>query len=90
MSPKTRWAEGTRPAPARRPAGPRRWLTVAQAAELTGFGVRTIRNRIAAGDLPAYLPRGSRVLRIDARDLDDFMTDRGRVPAAHLGNGGDR
>jgi excisionase family DNA binding protein len=60
---------------------------VPQAAEYSGFAARTIRKKIADGDLPAYIPRGSRVLRIDIRDLDDMMTGQGRVPTAHLGNG---
>jgi excisionase family DNA binding protein len=65
----------------------RRWLTVAEAAEYTGFATRTIYKRIADGILPAYIPAGSRVLRIDAADLDAMITARGRVPSAHLGPG---
>jgi excisionase family DNA binding protein len=65
----------------------RQWLTVPQAAEHTGFSIRTIRQRIADGDLPAYIPRGSRVLRIDLHDLDKMITSQGRVPSAHLGSG---
>ena len=48
----------------------RRWLTVAQASEHTQLSTRTIRKRIATGDLPAYSPRGSRLLRIDQAGLD--------------------
>jgi excisionase family DNA binding protein len=65
----------------------RRWLTVREAAEYSGFATRTIRKRIAEGVLPAYLPRGSRLLRIDGDDLDAMITADGRIPAAHLGNG---
>jgi excisionase family DNA binding protein len=86
MSPaQPRWSDGVRPL--RKPA-PHSWLTVAQAAEYSGFAVRTIRKKIAEGDLPAYIPRGSRVLRIDLRDLEDMMTSQGRVPSAHLADGG--
>jgi excisionase family DNA binding protein len=66
---------------------PRLWLSVAEAADYSGFATRTIHKKIADGDLPAYIPRGSRVLRIDIRDLEDMMTGAGRVPSAHLGNG---
>lgn len=65
----------------------RRWLSVRQAAEYSGFATRTIHKRIADGDLPAYIPRGSRVVRIDADDLDAMMTAKGRIPSAHLGDG---
>jgi excisionase family DNA binding protein len=71
----------------RRTTGPRRWFTVREAAAYTKFGTRTIRARIAEGVLPAYLPRGSRVLRIDGDDLDDLIAGDGRIPAAHLGDG---
>jgi excisionase family DNA binding protein len=70
-----------------RKAAARRWLSVRQAAEYTSYSVRAIRDRIAGGELPAYQPRGSRVLRIDIRDLDDWITGQGRLPSAHLGNG---
>jgi excisionase family DNA binding protein len=70
-----------------RKAAARRWLSIREAAEYTGFSTRGIRQHIANGNLPAYLPRGSRVLRIDMRDLEDWLTGEGRVPSAHLGNG---
>jgi excisionase family DNA binding protein len=65
----------------------RRWLTVQEAARYSGYSVRTIRKRIANGDLPAFRPRGSRVLRIDADDVDAMITAKGRVASAHLGDG---
>ncbi len=65
----------------------RRWLSVRQAAEYSGFATRTIHKRIADGDLPAYVPRGSRVLRIDGDDLDAMITAEGRIPSAHLSDG---
>jgi excisionase family DNA binding protein len=63
------------------------WLSVAQCAEVSGFSTRTIRKRIADGVLPAYKPRGSRLLRIDAADLDAMIKAGGRIAAAHLGPG---
>ena len=65
----------------------RRWLSVREAADYSGFATRTIRKRIDDGDLPAYVPRGSRLLRIDAADLDAMITAEGRIPSAHLGDG---
>lgn len=56
------------------------WLTVEQAAEYSGFSTRTIRQRVHDGDLPASIPRGSRLLRIDRDDLDEMMA--GREPLA--------
>lgn len=49
------------------------WLTVDQAAAYAKLSTRTIRQRIADGDLPAYMPRGSRLLRIDRADLDQMI-----------------
>jgi excisionase family DNA binding protein len=63
-------------------------MTVAETAEYAGFKQRAIREHIARGHLPAYMPRGSRVLRILQADVDDWLTAGGRVPSAHLGNGG--
>lgn len=73
--------------PRSRTTGPRRWLTVREAAEYSKLATRTIRKRIADGILPAYVPRGSRVLRIDGDDLDAMIIADGRIPSAHLGNG---
>ena len=67
--------------------GPRRWLTITEAVAYSKYGRRTIYKRIADGTLPAYLPRGSRVLRIDGDDLDAMIMAEGRIPAAHLGDG---
>jgi excisionase family DNA binding protein len=57
------------------------WLTVTQAAAYTGFSARTIRQRIHDGDLPAYMPRGSRLLRIERADLDDMIAGRESLTA---------
>jgi excisionase family DNA binding protein len=64
--------------------GPRRWYTIREAAEYSKLGTRTIRKRIAEGILPAYTPRGSRVIRIDGDDLDAMIIGDGRVASAHL------
>lgn len=57
------------------------WLTVDQAAAYSGFSTRTIRQRVYDGDLPAYMPRGSRLLRIDRADLDAMIEHGGRREA---------
>jgi excisionase family DNA binding protein len=79
------------PRPRTRTTGPRRWYTVREAAAYSKLATRTIRKRIAEGILPAYVPRGSRVLRIDGDDLDAMITSHGRIPSAHLAKtaGGD-
>lgn len=54
------------------------WLTLAQAADLLGVCTRTIRRRIAAGDLPAY-KIGRKAIRIKTVDLDRISR---RIPSA--------
>lgn len=59
------------------PANARRHFeSLSDAAERTGLSVRTLRRRIAAGQLPAYRS-GPRVLRVDPADVDRLMV---RVP----------
>jgi excisionase family DNA binding protein len=70
--------------PRSRTTGPRRWFTVREAAAYSKLATRTIRKRIAEGILPAYTPRGSRLIRIDGDDLDAMITADGRIPSAHL------
>lgn len=53
-------------------------LSLPQAAALLGLSVRTLRRRIAAGDLPAYRS-GRSILRVRSTDLDQLFK---RVPAA--------
>jgi len=53
-------------------------LSPNQAAELLGLSVRTIRRRIATGQLPAYRS-GRKVIRIKTADLDRIFR---RIPAA--------
>ncbi|MFN8194207.1 MAG: helix-turn-helix domain-containing protein [Nocardioidaceae bacterium] len=60
-------------------AAARRWLSQQEAAEYLGVTTRTIRNYVSRGTLAAHRPRGSRVVRIDVADLDEFMV---RIPAA--------
>ena len=67
-----------------RPTRPYRWFTVREAAAYTKLAPRTIRKRIADGVLPAYVPRGSRLLRILGEDLDAMMLADGRIASAHL------
>jgi excisionase family DNA binding protein len=52
---------------------PNCWLSQSQAAERLGVTDRTVRAYVARGVLPAYRPRGSRLVRIRASDLDDLM-----------------
>ena len=62
-------------------------FTITEAVAYSKYARRTIYKRIADGTLPAYLPRGSRVLRIDGDDLDAMITAEGRIPSAHLSDG---
>lgn len=60
-------------------ATPRRQFeSIAQAAERTGLSIRTLRRRIAAGDLAAYR-NGPRIIRLDPDDVDQLMV---RIPTA--------
>lgn len=54
------------------PAARRQYESLAEAAERTGLSTRTLRRRIAAGQLPAYRS-GPRVLRVDPADVDRLM-----------------
>lgn len=54
------------------PTPPRQFESLADAAERTGLSIRTLRRRIAAGQLPAYRS-GPRVLRVDPADVDRLM-----------------
>lgn len=56
------------------------WLTVQGSAEYSGYSVRTIRQKIRDGELPAYRPRGGRALRIDRADLDTMITGTATAP----------
>jgi excisionase family DNA binding protein len=59
-----------------------RWATIDQVADYTGFSTRTIRQRIADGDVPAYKPHGSRIWLIDLADVDRMITEQGNESLA--------
>ena len=50
----------------------RQFETLSQAASRSGLSPRTLRRRIAAGQLPAYR-NGPRVIRLDPQDVDKLM-----------------
>ena len=54
-------------------AGPL-WLTLAEAAQATGFDVRSIRRMIAQGRLPGYRVLDGRAIRVRADDLPALFT----------------
>ncbi|MGB7447573.1 MAG: helix-turn-helix domain-containing protein [Ornithinimicrobium sp.] len=54
------------------PRARRQFESLSQAAERTGLSTRTLRRRIAAGDLTAYRS-GPRIIRVDPRDVDDLL-----------------
>lgn len=56
----------------------RQFESPSQAAERIGLSTRTLRRRIAAGDLAAYR-NGPRVIRLDPDDVDRLMI---RIPTA--------
>jgi hypothetical protein len=59
-----------------------RWVQIVPASGYSGFSIRTIRQRIADGDLAAYKPHGSRVWLIDLNDLDRMITEQGHESLA--------
>ena len=50
----------------------REFETLASAAERTGLSIRTLRRRVASGQLTAYR-NGPRVIRVDPDDVDRLM-----------------
>ena len=50
----------------------REFESLASAAERTGLSIRTLRRRIASGQLAAYR-NGPRVIRVDPDDVDHLM-----------------
>lgn len=60
------------------------WLTPNEAAEyVRAKGPRTIKDAIKAGALPAYFyGNGSRDIRIDREDLDQWMKSRPWEPSS--------
>lgn len=59
----------------------RRLVPLAQAAGYAGVCVRTLRRRIAEGQLPAYRV-GPRLIRVDLAELDAMFQ---RIPTAAVG-----
>ena len=57
---------------------PRRYESLAAAAERTGLSVKTLRRRIAEGRLPASRS-GPRSIRVDPADVNRLMV---RIPTA--------
>ncbi|MFW5471316.1 helix-turn-helix domain-containing protein [Knoellia sp. CPCC 206435] len=56
----------------------REFESLSSAADRTGLSIRTLRRRVASGDLAAYR-NGPRVIRVDPDDVDRLMV---RIPAA--------
>ena len=56
----------------------REFESLSSAAQRTGLSIRTLRRRIANGDLHAYRS-GPRVIRVDPDDVDRLMV---RIPTA--------
>ena len=50
----------------------RTYESLAEAAERTKMSVKTLRRRIASGELPAYRC-GTKILRVDPDDVDELM-----------------
>lgn len=57
---------------------PGAFVSLAQAADILGISVHTLRRRIAAGELPAYRS-GRRIIRIRINDVERVMR---RIPCA--------
>ncbi|MFK5584338.1 excisionase family DNA-binding protein [Serinicoccus sp. LYQ131] len=56
----------------------RQFESLTEASQRTGLSTRTLRRRIAEGQLPAYRT-GPRILRLDTEDVDRLMV---RIPTA--------
>lgn len=56
----------------REEAIPRRYATLTEAAEYAAVNPRTLRRRIAAGDLTGFR-MGPRVVRVDLNELDRLL-----------------
>lgn len=56
----------------------RQFESLTQAAERTGLSTRTLRRRIASGELTAYRS-GRRIIRLDPTDVDRLLVP---IPSA--------
>ena len=56
----------------KRDAAAKHWMTLQEAAVYIAASVKTVRRRVASGELPAYVC-GKRGLRVLREDLDDLM-----------------
>lgn len=52
--------------------GAKHWMRLQEAAGYIAASVKTVRRRVASGELPAYVC-GKRGLRVLREDLDDLM-----------------
>jgi excisionase family DNA binding protein len=64
-------------------------LNVKQAAHFLGLSVPTLYRKVAAGEVPALkLGSGPRaVIRIDARELEQWLYEARRAPAGEVASG---
>ncbi|MCA0295446.1 MAG: helix-turn-helix domain-containing protein [Actinobacteria bacterium] len=58
-----------------------RYESLAQAAERTGISRKTLRRRIASGQLPAF-SSGRRILRVRPEDVDAMLRRSGSADRA--------
>lgn len=65
----------------------RRWMTIAQVSELTGFSPRTCYDAVASGLLKVVTPNGTtRGMRTTEAWVDEWLD--GKTPRATLADGG--
>ncbi len=62
-----------------RESAAKHWMTLQQGAVYIAASVKTLRRKIAAGEVPAYVCGKSGGLRVTREDLDALMR---RVPSA--------
>lgn len=76
-----RWSascEGMRTHEEKTAKAPRSMVTIADAAELLGVSVWTVRRRIGSGELTAYR-LGNRIIRVRVDEVEALMTPVGGV-----------
>jgi excisionase family DNA binding protein len=68
----------------------RRFLTIDQVAERLSVSRRTVERKIRAGEIPSLQLGGPRsAIRVDALELDAWLSDRVADESAHLVPRGD-